>query len=148
MNPVPLFLVVALVSATVAGMVQTGLVFGAFDGLHEGHRRMLTQAREQCAKLVVVLAVPEAVRLLKRRVPRQSFDERRAALLAFNPRIVIEPSDAAIGTWQVFERIRPDMIFLGYDQQMIASELERLGMPYAVLDPHHPERYKSSLLAP
>lgn len=64
--------------------------------------------------------------------------------------------DAQVGAWTVLERLRPDVVALGYDQQLLRADLERAlaerGMTDAVeirvMDPFAPGRYKSSLLDP
>ena len=127
-------------------MEKTGMVFGVFDGLHEGHKYFLTQAAEQCDELFVVVATDEVVEKFKEHPPRQRYEERVRILTEFKPGFKILPSDAVVGSWEVLERIRSDIIFLGYDQQGTAEELRRRGVPFSFLEAHHPERYKSSLL--
>ena len=123
-----------------------GMVFGVFDGLHEGHRDFLQQARAKCGKLIVVLTLPEAVRELKGREPKRSYEERANALKAFDPTLTVVQSDARLHSWEVLSAHKPDMVFLGYDQQAIATELEKMGVPFESLDAHRPETFKSSLL--
>ena len=127
-------------------MVHTGMVFGVFDGLHEGHRYFLSEAARRCERLIVVLTLPETAEKLKGRTPRYSFAERAEALLAFNPALSIVPSDSALGAWNVLEAEHPDHVFLGYDQEALAQELMRKSIPATSLPAHFPERYKSGLL--
>jgi cytidyltransferase-like protein len=122
------------------------IVFGVFDGLHEGHKSFLRQAASKCDQLTVVVTVPEIVQALKNRVPKYSYADRFAAIQAFDKELKVVPSDAVLGEWSVLENLRPDMVFLGYDQQAIATELEKLGVPFTFLTSHEPERYKSSIL--
>ncbi len=127
-------------------MYKTGLVFGVFDGLHQGHKNFLTQAAGKCEELFVVVTVPEVVKLLKGRLPRLSYVERIKALAEFNPRLKTIPSEKTIGTWKILAEVRPDIIMLGYDQQAIARELEKIKAPHIFLKPHYSKKYKSSLL--
>ena len=129
-------------------MKKTGMVFGVFDCLHEGHRYFLAQAAEQCDKLFVVVATDEVVEKLKKRPPQQKYEERVRALAEFKADIRVLPSDVVVGSWEILEQVRPDIVFLGYDQQGIAEELRRRGMPFVFLGAHYPERYKSSLMHP
>jgi cytidyltransferase-like protein len=126
--------------------MKTAMAFGVFDGLHEGHRDFLRQAMGKCDRLIVVVAPSEAVMALKGRMPKRSYDERAAALRELDPSLVIVPSDAEIGSWKVVRDHRPDVVFLGHDQQAIAGELARIGVPFEFLESHEPERFKSSIL--
>lgn len=126
--------------------MTTALVFGVFDGLHEGHKQFLFQALEKCDKLIVVVTLPEIVRILKNKMPSQSFEERAKALQSFNPRIETVAGDAVRGSWHVLNVCKPDIILLGYDQQGIAEELARKHIRFEFLSAHQPEKYKSSLL--
>lgn len=126
--------------------MKKGMAFGVFDGLHDGHKDFLSQAAEQCDELVVVLTLPEIVQQLKGHIPAETFKIRLATIKSFNSDFVIVAGDSTLGEWKVIQEHQPDMIFLGYDQQGIAGELEKLNFPYTVLEPHHPDRYKSSLL--
>ncbi len=122
------------------------IVFGVFDGLHEGHKYFLRQAAAKCDELTVVVTVPEIVQALKSRTPKHSYADRVAAIQVFDPKLKIVPSDAVLGEWSVLENLRPDIIFLGYDQKAIALELEKMAFPFTFLEPYEPEVYKSSLL--
>ncbi len=50
-------------------MITKGVVFGVFDGLHEGHKKFLTDAAARCVELIVVVAHPKAVLTLKKKYP-------------------------------------------------------------------------------
>ena len=50
-------------------MNKKGMVFGVFDGLHEGHKYLLTEAAKLCDELVVVVTLDEAVATLKGHLP-------------------------------------------------------------------------------
>lgn len=126
--------------------MKKGLVFGVFDGLHEGHRHFLNDAKARCDELVVVLARDEIVRLLKNRSPENGLDARTEALSSFDPELHVIPGDTVLGSWGVLERERPDIIFLGYDQSAIAAELKRLDIAIQSLSPFQPEIFKSGLL--
>ena len=122
------------------------MVFGVFDGLHTGHRYFLTQASERCEKLIVVVTLPEIVRLFKKRLPHYGYGERAATIRTFDPKLKIVPSDKTLGEWNVLKKYSPEIVLLGYDQQVIAHELTKIGVPFIFLGSHHPEKHKSSLL--
>lgn len=102
------------------------LASGVFDLLHLGHVRFLEAAKKtggQGAKLVVVVARDNTVEKKKGRKPIMP-ESQRCALVAS-----LKVVDEAILGYEVFdmdkviERIRPDVIALGYDSHM--SGLER-----------------------
>lgn len=124
------------------------MVFGVFDGLHEGHRAFLAAAKKRGAELVVVVARDSAVRELKRKTPRRSETARAAALRrsGLADRVVL--GDKKQGTYRVIARWNPGVICLGYDQDALAGDL-RKKIPdarLARLAAHQPERWKTSLL--
>lgn len=127
-------------------MHKTGMVFGVFDGLHEGHKYFLSQAASRCQQLLVAVTLPEVVLKLKGKAPKQSLEERCQAISAFNPAFKTIVGDRETSSWEVLKEHKPDIIFLGYDQQQIAKDLETMGIAYSYLDSYQPEQFKSSLL--
>ena len=125
---------------------KVGMVFGVFDGLHEGHKYFLNIAKKQCDKLIVVVAQDKVVEIMKNRTPKNNLENRIEEIKLFAPDLVVIPGDKASGGWQVLKENNPDIIFLGYDQEVIARELDKLNTPYIFIDSHFPEKYKSSLL--
>src|SRR6185369_2106094 len=122
-----------------------GMVFGVFYGLHPGHRFFLREASLRCQKLIVVVALPEVVEKIKKRIPRHTYQERVAAIASFGDFLII-PSDKETGSWKVFDRHKPDIVFLGYDQLALGQALQEISMPHAFIGSHYPEKYKSGLL--
>lgn len=126
---------------------------GTFDGLHEGHRDYLRQAREQGDELVVVVARDATVERVKGHTPKYAEAERLAAVAA-------EPlvSCAVLGNvgghrFDVLVELRPDVVFLGYDQQVSEAELSAFlkerGLAHTKIlrgVAFQPEIYKSSKL--
>lgn len=100
------------------------MVFGVFDGLHEGHRFFLQQARKH-GSLIIVVARDGAVQHLKNKTPRWDEDQRLAALRAFMPDATVILGDAQQGRYDVVKIHQPDMICLGYDQAYLADDLRR-----------------------
>jgi len=49
---------------------NVGMVFGVFDGLHQGHKHFLQAAAKRCKQLIVVVTVPAVVSVLKKHKPR------------------------------------------------------------------------------
>lgn len=126
---------------------------GTFDGLHDGHRDYFRQARGHGDELVVVIARDTTVERVKGRRPQYGENERLAAVQA-------EPlvNRALLGReggekFAVLLELRPDVVFLGYDQPAsekdIRAFLDANGLlPTRILRgvSYRPEIYKSSLL--
>ena len=148
-----------------------GMVFGVFDNLHPGHEFFLLEAAKDCDELVVVVTLPEIVSLLKGKTPKKSLEERIGDIRDFfaDKKILsrtgveleffVVAGDKEIGSWNILKQYKPDVIFLGYDQQAIARELDKLKalvlpkleatsfgvFSYKFIESYEPEKYKSSL---
>lgn len=125
---------------------RRGMAFGVFDGLHEGHRNFISQAETKAEKLIIVITRDEIVEQLKKQKPRLSEEARIATIEKEYPLHTVVLGDAKLGSWQVIRTHAPDIILLGYDQQGIAAELTKIGVPHLFLAAHKPEKFKSSLL--
>ena len=95
------------------------LASGVFDLLHLGHVKFLEEAKKaggENAKLVVIVARDSTVKATKGRKPIMPENQRRA--LVESLRVVdaafLGIEDFDIG--EVIERVKPDVIALGYDQ--------------------------------
>ena len=107
----------------------TVLTSGAFDLLHYGHIRLLEEAKGlggPSARLVVIVARDETVRRLKGRRPVIPEDQRRAVVEALK---VVD--EALLGyedldMTAVIDRVRPDIVAVGYDQHDIAKIARRV----------------------
>ena len=105
------------------------LASGAFDLLHYGHVYYLSNAKKaggENAKLVVIVAKDKTVEKLKGSKPIIPEDQRRA--LVESLKVVDE---AILGyenmdMLRVIEKVKPDIIALGYDEEKIESKLKRL----------------------
>ncbi len=105
------------------------LASGVFDLLHYGHIRFLEEAKKlggSESRLVVIVARDETVLRLKGRRPVIPEDQRRALVEALK---VVD--EALLGYEDmkleaVIERVRPDIIAVGYDQEEIEKEVRRI----------------------
>lgn len=105
------------------------LASGVFDLLHYGHIRFLEEAKRlggPDSRLVVIVARDETVLRLKGKRPVIPEDQRRALVEAL--RVVDE---ALLGYEDmkleaVIERVKPDIIAVGYDQDEIEKEIRRI----------------------
>lgn len=100
------------------------MVFGTFDGLHEGHRFFLREAKKHGEYLIVVVAPDSVVEKLKNRSPRAPHSVRRAALLAEHLADEIVFGDETLGSWNVLTSHTPDIICLGHDQESLSTALQ------------------------
>lgn len=132
--------------------MKTGLIFGAFDGLHDGHKAMLSEARTQVNRIVIVLPSDTAIFDLKGKKARFSWKERAKALWQSELVDDVVRGDEILSTYSSIDLVKPDVIFVGYDQTNLAEDLtsylkaDGLSIPIITLSPYKPERYKSSLL--
>jgi FAD synthetase len=95
------------------------LASGVFDLLHLGHVRFLEEAKRaggKDAKLIVIIARDSTVEKTKGRKPIMSEDQRRALVVSLKvvDQAVLGYKDLDIG--EVIEKIKPNIIALGYDQ--------------------------------
>lgn len=110
-------------------MGKTVLASGVFDLLHYGHVRFLEEAKRlggPSARLVVIVARDKTVERLKGRRPIIPEDQRRALVEAL--RVVDEAllGYEDLNLAAVLERVRPDIIAVGYDQEGIEIEVKRI----------------------
>lgn len=102
------------------------LASGVFDLLHLGHVRFLEEAKRQGGKnaeLLVVIARDNTVEKMKGRKPVMSEHQRRALVesLKVVDEAVLGFKDFEIG--DVIDKIRPDVIALGYDQTSMEQQV-------------------------
>lgn len=132
--------------------MRTVMVFGAFDGLHEGHKSFLRQAKLLGTRLIVSLAPDSIIKQLKDNDPKHSFNERKAELEACEDVDEVLAGDERIGEYRVVVHNSPDIIALGYDQDALEADItdwiEAASRPIKLkkLKPFEPETYKSSKL--
>ncbi len=96
---------------------------GVFDILHPGHLRYLQEARDQGDELVVVVATDATVRRRKHEpiTPENMRLELISALKMVDQAYLGSDGDM----FGVVERIHPDIIALGYDQDFDEREIEK-----------------------
>lgn len=130
------------------------MVFGTFDGLHEGHRNMFAQAKQLAPNVQLIVSVARDVitERIKGARPRDTEGVRLAAVAA-------EPlvDEAVLGDVSGYVAhiiaAHPDIIALGYDQageyaDTVKQDLEDVGARVQIvrLVAFKPDIYKSSKL--
>jgi len=128
------------------------LIFGAFDGIHEGHRDLFRQAKLHGDYLVVAVAADNIVQELKHRLPKSVLADRMAQVALEAGVDEVIAGDELLGSYNIVKSHAPDIIALGYDQNDLREDLEaRKGefgfdVDIIVLEPYRPDEFHSSLL--
>jgi len=114
------------VSLTEKGRSQLRVVMigGAFEIIHPGHIHTMTDAKKLGNTLVVVVATDQSVLKNKGREPVTT-QEWRVNLVS-----ALRMVDAAIpggqgSIYDIMQKIRPEVVALGYDQKHDPNEIER-----------------------
>lgn len=134
-------------------MKKRVVVFGIFDGVHEGHRSLFLQAKEYGDELIVIVGRDSASLKWKGKKPKHS-EETRRALVSKERRV----GQALLGdeeqsSYKIVEKLNPDVICLGYDQDVLAQDLrlwlKKAGreIPIYILKPHDPHINHTSFLS-
>ena len=124
------------------------MVFGVFDGLHEGHRAFLKTAKRLGDYLIVVVAPDSVVFRLKGQNPSRGVLDRMKSLRLEDRVDRVIKGDSRLGTYAAVKRFQPHVIALGYDQKALAKDL-RSRMPSVnvkMMQAHHPRKYHSRFL--
>lgn len=128
------------------------LLFGTFDGVHEGHRALFAQAREHGDHLSVVVARDTTVTETKGRTPL--LDENQRALQVESEDLIdfVCLGYTTDDKHAIIRDLAPHTIVLGYDQShfidSLQASLTKFGLPTCIVraQPFSSETYKSSLI--
>ena len=125
---------------------------GTFDIIHPGHLYYLSEAKKYGDKLIVVVARDETSKSFKGKKPFHNEKERLEAVRMLN--VVDEAILGKHGNiFDIIEEIKPDVICLGYDQnvqkQQLEDELKKRGVKADVvrIGAYMQHVYKSSKLS-
>ncbi len=127
--------------------------FGVFDSIHDGHKRMLTEAKALGDYLIIAVTQDQVVEKLKGKKPRLSLAERIAGLKELHLADEVVPGDEDIRVWKTLQTTKPDIVALGYDQAKLKTALESAIKNFdfkpqvLVMQPHRPAELHSSLLS-
>jgi cytidyltransferase-like protein len=106
---------------------KTVLIFGVFDMLHPGHVYFIDQATSLGVDLHINLATDEYVKKYKNKNTVHGYEERKKTIQHFYPKAFIHKGDVNMGDWSIFKKINPDIVALGYDQNMLKKALIESG---------------------
>ena len=104
------------------------LTTGAFDMLHPGHVKLLEEAKKLAGsdgKLVVLIARDETVRRNKGRDPIFDEESRRYMVSMLKPVDEVILGYTPPSFEKVIERVKPDIVVFGYDQEKFRKKFER-----------------------
>lgn len=99
------------------------LIFGVFDGVHEGHLSFINEAKSHGDQLVAVVARDVVVEKLKGKLPKRNEVERIKDLLEVPEIDLVLLGDPETGTYNVLKEVNPNIVFLGYDQNALCENL-------------------------
>lgn len=127
------------------------VVFGVFDGVHDGHRSLFRQARKYGDELIAIVGRDEICMRLKNRKPRHSENERVELVAAEELVDKAVLGDSELSTYTVLVQLNPDVVCLGYDQEELERDLKNWVQAHNKkieihrLKPYKPEEFHSSL---
>jgi len=108
---------------TTARQGKRVVVFGIFDGIHEGHRDLFRQAKEMGDELVVIVGRDKSSLQLKNKKPRLSEDERIRLLKEEELVDDAVLGDRTLSSYTVLKNLEPQVVCIGYDQEVLESDL-------------------------
>lgn len=117
------------------GSIRVVLAGGVFDIIHPGHIHTLRGAKALGNVLVVVVATDATAQKMKKRIPLHNMELRRdlvSSLSMVDHAMVGHESDI----FKTVERVRPDIIALGYDQihqeKFIVDGCKKMGVEVSI----------------
>jgi FAD synthetase len=127
------------------------MVFGSYDLLHDGHKYLFKRAKKLGDELIVVVARDSTIERVKGESPLYGERERLGKVEE------VDDVDRAVlgykgNKMRIVEKIMPDVIALGYDQNSFVERLEKeienrgWGIKVVRLGSFKPNKFKSSLL--
>lgn len=129
------------------------LIFGVFDGIHEGHLAFINEAKNHGDHLVAIVARDIVAEELKGKLPKYCEADRINELLKVPGIDLVFLGDAKTGTYSILKEIKPNVIFLGYDQELLFVNLceaikegKLSDMEIVRGTPHKPEIFHSSII--
>ncbi len=131
--------------------IKVVFIGGGFEVIHQGHLYTIDRAKKLGDVLVVAVARDSTIRKRKKRDPIANENERVALLSS------LRQVDAAVlgvegNIYDTLERVRPDIVALGYDQYHMEADIAREGAKRGMnlkvvrLDSPYPKVKTSKLL--
>ncbi len=102
------------------------MIFGVFDGLHDGHKFFIDKVNSISKALYIALTPTQIVKDLKGKPSLYSIKERIILLQKQYPNAIVLEGDAIQGEWKYIKKYNPDMIVCGYDQDKLYEALDKI----------------------
>ena len=102
---------------------RTVTIFGVFDGIHDGHNVFIRDAKKEGDRLVAIVARDEVVKKLKGKLPIHNETDRIKTLLKVSEIDLVFLGDPKENTYNIIKEIKPDIIYLGYDQKVLFDSI-------------------------
>ncbi len=98
------------------------MVFGTFDIIHTGHLHLFSEAKKLGDRLIVVVSRDTNAETVKGKKPFFNEDERLNIVshIDFVDTALLGSED---NVYEVIDRLKPEIIVLGYDQRAFTHEL-------------------------
>jgi FAD synthetase len=100
------------------------MVGGAFEIIHPGHIHTIREAKALGNTLIVVVATDESVKRSKGRDPVTGQELRVELVSSLRPVDLALPGNKG-SIYDILQRIRPDVVAVGYDQRHDTDEISR-----------------------
>lgn len=132
---------------------KTVVIFGVFDGIHEGHLSFIEEAKKEGNHLVAIVARDTVIKTLKGKLPKFNEVERINALLKIKEIDLVLLGDPKIETYNILREVKPNIVYVGYDQKELSENLNKMikngkleNIEIVYGKPHKPELFHSSIL--
>ena len=129
------------------------MVFGTFDGLHQGHLDFFRQAKKLSKKSFLIASISRDKNVYKIKKVRPIFSEKQRVILTKKCKLVNRVVLAGIKNHLPhILKERPDIIALGYDQRnytkSLKKDLKNKGLVVNIvrLKPYKKHTFKNHLL--
>ncbi len=106
------------------GRIRVVFIGGGFEIIHRGHLHTIEQAKNLGDVLVAVVARDSTIRKRKGREPATS-EAGRVRLLSALRQVDVAILGARGDIYETLERVRPDVVALGYDQYHLESDIAK-----------------------
>ena len=93
------------------------LVFGVFDGIHDGHKEFFKQVKKHGDHIIVAVTQDKVVQELKNKKPKNNLKFRKEQLIKLKLADEVTEGDKQTNSWKIIGKYNPDVIALGYDQK-------------------------------
>ena len=100
------------------------MIFGTFDGIHDGHRHLVKEAHAFGEEVVAVVARDEHVLELKGQTPDVPLAERLELVQCETDATLAVVDDEILGSYQVIVEHRPQLLMFGYDQDELMEDVQ------------------------